>query len=139
LKEVGLTKLEIRELSRSLGLPTFDKPQMACLSSRVPYGESVTPEKLGMIEAAEVYLRDQGFVEVRVRHHELKGGHLARIELGQQELVRFFADGMAARVGAELRRAGYQHVTLDVLGYRRGSMNESPVLAKLPNLKFRQS
>src|SRR5438105_2384780 len=78
LKEVGLTKLEIRELSAKIGLPTADKPQMACLSSRVPYGEAVTTEKLSMIERAEYVLRDLGFYDVRVRHHELKGGPLAR-------------------------------------------------------------
>ena len=72
LKEAGLTKAEIRELSAQLGLPTADKPQMACLSSRVPHGEPVTPEKLRMIEAAENVLRDLGFHDVRVRHHELR-------------------------------------------------------------------
>ena len=72
LKEAGLTKAEIRELSAQLGLPTADKPQMACLSSRIPYGEPVTPEKLAMIEAAEYVLRDLGFHDVRVRHHELE-------------------------------------------------------------------
>ena len=74
LKEVGLTKAEIRELSAQLGLPTADKPQMACLSSRVPYGETVTPEKLRMIEQAEYVLRDLGFRDVRVRHHEMQNG-----------------------------------------------------------------
>ena len=73
LKEAGLTKAEIRELSAQLGLPTADKPQMACLSSRVPYGETVTPEKLRMIEQAEYVLRDLGFRDVRVRHHEMNG------------------------------------------------------------------
>ena len=82
LKEVGLTKAEIRDLSAQLGLPTADKPQMACLSSRIPYGEIVSPEKLGMIEQAENVLRDLGFFDVRVRHHELKLGQLARIEVG---------------------------------------------------------
>src|SRR5438093_8152725 len=81
LKEVGLTKVEIRELSAAFSLPTADKPQMACLSSRIPYGEAVTPEKLRMIEEGECFLRDLGFYDVRVRHHELKSGHLARIEV----------------------------------------------------------
>src|SRR5687767_8793293 len=113
LKEVGLTKVEIRELSAQLGLPTGDKPQMACLSSRIPYGERVTPEKLRMIEEAENVLRDMGFYEVRVRHHELRGQkaegsdqhgrlstlnpqpstHLARIELGTNEIPRLLEDG----------------------------------------------
>ena len=151
LKEAGLTKAEIRELSAQLGLPTADKPQMACLSSRIPYGEPVTPEKLAMIEAAEYVLRDLGFHEVRVRHHELgvAGGkwqvtgelppgdagsttrhpppvtHLARIELGPTEIPRFMADGTTAKVAGALKRIGYAHVTLDLQGYRRGSPNEA--------------
>lgn len=154
LKEVGLTKAEIRELSAQLGLPTADKPQMACLSSRIPYGEAVAPEKLRMIEAAEYVLRDLGFYDVRVRHHELQqskvqslrskvaepvggalGGletldfrlktHLARIEVGAPELPKFLAAGMAAQVAATLKEIGYAHVTLDLQGYRRGSLNEA--------------
>ena len=123
LKEVGLSKGEIRQLSTQLGLPTADKPQMACLSSRVPFGEAVSPEKLSMIERAENVLRDLGFYDVRVRHHELKLGHLARIELGQQEIPRFVADGLMAQVGAALKQIGYTHVTLDLEGYRRGGTN----------------
>jgi pyridinium-3,5-biscarboxylic acid mononucleotide sulfurtransferase len=131
LKESGLTKAEIRQLSAKFGLPTAEKPQMACLSSRVPYGEAVTPEKLSMIERAEYVLRDCGFHDVRVRHHELKGGCLARIELGSGELARIFEvlpDRRGLRfeqVANELRKIGYAHVTLDLQGYRRGSLNES--------------
>ncbi len=162
LKEVGLTKAEIRELSAQLGLPTAAKPQMACLSSRLPYGEAVTPQKLRMIEQAEALLRDLGFGEVRVRHHELKSAgsgatppsasprdsgmaalafpgaglpsvqHLARIEVAASELAKFIGNGVAARVGEALRQIGYAHVTLDLLGYRRGSTNE--VLAR-PTLR----
>src|SRR5207248_11306386 len=106
LKEVGLTKAEIRELSAQLGLPTADKPQMACLSSRIPYGERVTPEKLRMIEEAENVLRDLGFYDVRVRHHELKQGHLARIEVGAGELERFLSEDRAARVAVALKKIG---------------------------------
>jgi len=150
LKEAGLTKAEIRELSAQLGLPTADKPQMACLSSRLPYGEAVTPEKLAMVEAAENVLRDLGFHDVRVRHHELVSGsrpqvagslslqtkpsafslqpsalrHLARIELGPAEIPRFLADGLTAKVAGALKKIGYVHVTLDLEGYRRGSLNE---------------
>lgn len=141
LKEAGLTKGEIRGLSAQLGLPTADKPQMACLSSRVPHGEPVTPEKLRMIEAAENLLRDLGFYEVRVRHHELRvtsgewrvagNGvpvtrhpspvtHLARIELGPAEIPRFLADGISVKVTEALKGIGYAHVTLDLEGYRRG-------------------
>jgi uncharacterized protein len=125
LKEVGLTKQEIRELSARLGLPTADKPQMACLSSRIPYGEAVTPEKLNMIEAAENHLRDLGFREVRVRHHELSQGALARIELGAAEMPKLLADGASAEVARTLRGLGYSQVVLDLLGYRRGSANEA--------------
>jgi uncharacterized protein len=124
LKEVGLTKPEIRSLSETLGLPTADKPQLACLSSRIPYGEPVTVEKLRMIEAAEAALREEGFVDVRVRHHELRQGALARLEIGLPEIARILHDGRNARVAARLREVGYAQVTLDLLGYRRGSVNE---------------
>ncbi len=119
LKEAGLTKAEIRELSAQLGLPTADKPQMACLSSRVPHGEPVSPEKLRMIEQAEYVLRDLGFYDVRVRHHELKQGALARIEVGPAELKKFLVADVADRVTTALKHAGYLHVTLDLQGYRR--------------------
>ena len=151
LKEAGLTKPEIRELSAQLGLPTAEKPQMACLSSRVPHGEPVTPEKLAMIERAENVLRDLGFHDVRVRHHELSVAndtwqmtgkqraaddhrvarrlspvtHLARIELGPAEIPRFLEVGISAKVIAALTELGYTHVTLDLRGYRRGSLNEA--------------
>jgi uncharacterized protein len=125
LKEAGLTKAEIRELSAQLGLPTADKPQMACLSSRIPYGENVTPQKLSMIEQAEYVLRDLGFYDVRVRHHELGTKlFLARIEVGPGELPRLLADGLSVRVAEALKRIGYAHVTVDLQGYRRGSLNE---------------
>jgi uncharacterized protein len=126
LKEVGMTKAEIRHYSTQLGLPTADKPQMACLSSRIPYGEAVTPGKLSMIEQAEYVLRDLGFHDVRVRHHELKLGQLARIEVGPAEQAKMWSDGLAERVAAELKKIGYTHVTLDLQGYRRGSLNEVP-------------
>jgi len=127
LKEVALTKAEIRELSAVIGLPTAEKPQMACLSSRVPYGEPVTTEKLSMIERGEYVLRDLGFYDVRVRHHELKGGQLARIELGPGEIKRIFENGLFEQVGTTLRQIGYTHVTVDLQGYRRGSLNETKV------------
>ncbi len=124
LKEAGLTKAEIRELSALLGLPTADKPQMACLSSRVPYGENVSPEKLRMIERAEYVLHDLGFHEVRVRHHELQKQNLARIELPPADIPALLANGKLATVADELKKIGYAHVTLDLQGYRRGSTNE---------------
>ena len=148
LKEAGLTKADIRALSAELGLPTADKPQMACLSSRVPYGEVVSPEKLKMIEQAENLLRDLGFYDVRVRHHELRKAalpstlnssprqseatagqpsailHLARIEVGPAEMRKFLENGTSTQVAEALRQIGYAHVTLDLQGYRRGSTNE---------------
>jgi len=135
LKECGLTKDDIRRLSSRLGLPTADKPQLACLSSRIPTGEPVTPEKLRQIEAAENCLRDRGFREVRVRHHELRNGALARIEVGSGEMPRLLEPEMAAAVAAELRSAGYTQVTVDLLGYRRGSTNgvsAAPVAFRAP-------
>ncbi|MBC8001356.1 MAG: TIGR00268 family protein, partial [Opitutaceae bacterium] len=125
LKDVGLTKAEIRELSAGFGLPTADKPQMACLSSRIPYGESVSPEKLRMIEEAEVVLRDFGIHDVRVRHHELRMGYLARIEIGLSEMEKLFRDALFLKVAEGLKKVGYAHVTVDLLGYRRGSLNEA--------------
>ena len=124
LKEAGLAKGEIRALSDALGLPTADKPQMPCLSSRIPYGQVVTPEKLAMIEQAEGVLRDAGFREVRVRHHDQPGGALARLELGKAEIKRFVAEGMMETVSLQIREAGFTDVTLDTKGYRRGSLNE---------------
>lgn len=144
LKEAQLTKAEIRELSAQFGLPTADKPQMACLSSRVPYGESVSPEKLRMIEAAENVLRDAGFYDVRVRHHELGSAgkplsavtsdpnqrpvpalQLARIEVGPIEMQKFLVNGTSLKIAQALKSIGYAHVTLDLQGYRRGSTNET--------------
>lgn len=127
LKEAGLSKQEIRELSAAFGLPTADKPQLACLSSRIPYGEPVTQEKLRMIEQAEELLRDHGFYDVRVRHHELKTGHLARIELGSKEIVRLFQEDLYTSLAPAMRKLGYAHVTLDLEGYRRGSLNVAPI------------
>ena len=123
LRDAGVSKAEIRELSARLGLPTEDKPQLACLSSRIPTGETVTVAKLRMIEDAEYFLRDLGFHDVRVRHHQLAQGALARIEVGPAELQRWLSDGVSGRVAARLRELGYLHVTLDLEGYRRGSTN----------------
>lgn len=132
LKEAGLTKADIRVLSAQFGLPTADKPQMACLSSRIPYGEPVTPAKLRMIEEAEYVLRDLGFFDVRVRHHELGTSRsLARIEVGVEEMPRLLADETFLRVAEALKKTGYAHVTLDLQGYRRGSLNEMPA-ARIP-------
>jgi len=120
LKEAGLTKAEVRALSAQFGLPTADKPAMACLSSRIPYGDPVTPQALAMVEAAENVLRDRGFREVRVRHHR----NLARIEVGVPEMFRWEDAELRAAVCEELKRIGYTYVTLDLQGYRTGSVNE---------------
>jgi uncharacterized protein len=132
LKEAGLTKSEIRALSAELGLPTADKPQMACLSSRVPTGEPVTEIKLSMIERGENLLRDLGFYDVRVRHHELRNPgtasetrHLARIEVGAVELPRLLDATTCEKVTSALKEIGYTHVTVDLAGYKRGGANNS--------------
>ena len=120
LKEAGLTKQNIRELSARMGLPTADKPQLACLSSRIPHGESVSEEKLSMIELGENYLRDLGFKELRVRHHELKNGSLARIELSLEEFPRLLESTFFKKITWRFEKIGFSQVTLDLRGYRRG-------------------
>ena len=121
LLDAGMTKAEIRELSRLAGLPTWDRPASACLSSRIPYGSEVTPEKLAQIERGEAALRELGFLQFRVRHH----GELARIELGREEMARALEPEMAGEIGRRLRAAGFLYVTLDLDGYRQGSLNEA--------------
>ena len=121
LDEAGLTKDEIRELSRQAGLPTWDEPASACLSSRIPYFSAVTEEKLRMIERAENVLRSLGFRICRVRHHDT----IARLELGQDEIARALEPGVSEMIDRELRAIGYAHVTIDLRGYRLGSLNEA--------------
>ncbi|MBE7505988.1 MAG: ATP-dependent sacrificial sulfur transferase LarE [Planctomycetia bacterium] len=118
--EAGLTKPEIRVLSAEMGLPTHDKPAGPCLSSRVQYGESITPEKLRMIEAAETMLHDLGFRECRVRHHD----KLARIEVPAGQIERLASPDLRMKVDAAFRELGYQYVCIDIRGFRSGSMNE---------------
>lgn len=120
LMEAGLTKAEIRALSARAGLPTADKPAMACLASRIPYGTPVTAEVLAQVERAEEALRAAGFAQCRVRHH----GDVARIEVAVAELPRLLAEGLREEVVREVKAAGYRYVTLDLQGYRMGSMNE---------------
>ena len=120
LKDVGLTKDNIRELSKRLGLPTWNKPAFACLSSRFPYGNEITVEKLSMVERAEQFLLDLGFRQIRVRHH----GDIARVEVNVEERSKFFSIEMMDKVANELKSIGFKYVTLDLLGYRTGSMNE---------------
>ena len=118
--EAGLTKPEIRLLSAEMGLPTHDKPAGPCLSSRVQYGESITPEKLRMIEAAETVLHDLGFRECRVRHHD----KLARIEVPAAQIEKLASLEMREKVDQAIRELGYQYVCIDIRGFRSGSMNE---------------
>jgi uncharacterized protein len=120
LDDVGLTKDEIRELSHRAGLPTWDEPASACLSSRIPYFSEVTDDKLRMIERAESALRELGFRICRVRHHDT----LARIELGRDEMARAVEPGMAEVIDRQLRTIGYTTVVIDLRGYRLGSLNE---------------
>jgi uncharacterized protein len=136
LDEVGLTKTEIRELSRRAGLRTWDEPASACLSSRIPYHSEVTPEKLRAIERAEDVLRSLGFRVCRVRHHELTGqdstgtpSTLARIEIASEELPRALDSDIRRQIVQGIRAIGYQHVTIDLQGYRMGSLNEGVRLA----------
>ena len=117
LSEAGVGKAEVRELARYLGLPTWDKPALACLSSRFPYGQEITPEKLSQVTRAEEFLRAAGFSQVRVRHH----GEIARLEVGPDELERAFA--MREKISTELLDAGFLYVTLDLAGYKSGSLN----------------
>ena len=120
LMEAGMGKAEIRDFSRRFGLPTWDKPAMACLSSRIPYGEKITPEKLSQVERAEAALRAIGFREIRVRHH----GDVARIEIPRGEIPALFSNGQAEDVVRCVKEAGFVYVALDMEGFRSGSMNE---------------
>ena len=123
LLEAGLNKADIRALSRRLGLPIWNKPSLACLSSRIPYGTPVTAAALEQIDAAENFLRDLGFEVVRVRH--MAEQKTARIEVQPDLLPRLVAPGTREQVVARLRELGYRYVTFDLAGYRSGSMNEA--------------
>ncbi|MPZ23540.1 MAG: ATP-dependent sacrificial sulfur transferase LarE [Dehalococcoidia bacterium] len=118
LVEAGLAKAEIRELSRSLGLPTWDKPAMACLASRIPYGSPVTVQALGQVEAAEAFIRNLGVRELRVRHHD----EVARIEVDAEGMEVLLRQRLA--VVDWLKKLGYKYVSVDLAGFRSGSMNE---------------
>lgn len=120
LKEAGFTKAQVRELSRTLGLPTWDKPSFACLASRFPYGEEISDEGLKMVDDAEDYLFGLGFKQVRVRHY----GNLARIEILEEEMGRLMSGSVREEVVSHLKKIGYRYVTLDLQGFRSGSMNE---------------
>jgi len=120
LIEVGLNKAEIRELSRLQGLPTWDQPASACLSSRIPYGFSVTIEKLRMIDQGEEIMRALGFRQTRVRHH----GDVARIEIAREEMPKALSVEMFERLSREFKSIGFRFVAIDVDGYRTGALNE---------------
>jgi len=120
LDEAGLTKAEIRQISRRLGLPTWDEPASACLSSRIPYGTEVTVDTLRMIEQAEDVLQSLGFRHSRVRHH----GDVARLELDPEDMARAVAADVRDAVVKDLKAIGYRYVSLDLQGYRTGSLNE---------------
>ena len=120
LADAGLTKLEIRRFSRELGLATWDKPSMACLSSRIPYGSEVTPEKLRQVEQAEEVLRGLGLRQYRVRHHDT----VARIEIDPRDFEELMRSPLREVVIERVKAAGFRYVTLDLQGYRTGSLNE---------------
>jgi pyridinium-3,5-biscarboxylic acid mononucleotide sulfurtransferase len=117
LSVAGVGKAEVRELAKHLGLPSWDKPALACLSSRFPYGQEITAEKLSQVTRAEEYLRKEGFQQVRLRHH----GEIARLEVGPEEMERAFA--LREEISAELKQAGFLYVALDLSGYKPGSLN----------------
>ncbi|MCU0915556.1 MAG: ATP-dependent sacrificial sulfur transferase LarE [Planctomycetes bacterium] len=121
LAEAGLTKEEIRQLSRQAGLATADQPASPCLASRIPYGLEVTEKRLRQIDEAEAFLRSLGFVEFRVRHHD----PIARIEVRSQDIARITAEPVRSQVVEELKSLGFQFVTIDLQGFRSGSLNET--------------
>jgi len=120
LKEAMFTKGEVREISKALGLPTWDKPSFACLASRFPYGEEITLDELRMVDEAEAFLFSLGFKQVRVRHYP----NLARIEVYPEEMSRLMNGSLREKVVNRLKKIGYHYVTLDLQGFRSGSMNE---------------
>jgi uncharacterized protein len=120
LREAGFTKKEIRQLSKKLNLSTFDKPSLACLASRFPYGQVINRKKLSMVEQAEAYLHTLNFKQCRVRHHD----SIARIEVDQEDLNRFVDGTVRKGVNKKFKKLGFSYITLDLEGYRSGSMNE---------------
>lgn len=121
LKQAMMTKEDIRQLSREMGLKTWIKPAFACLASRFPYGQKITGEKLKMVDEAEQYLLDLGFKQVRVRHH----GDVARIEVSANERVKFFNEKLMDGISLKFKEIGFIYTSLDLRGYRTGSMNET--------------
>ena len=132
LLDAGLTKAEIRKLSERAGLPTWDRPASACLSSRLPYGTEVTPERLALVERGEAALRELGFRQFRVRLHD----KLARVEISPEEMPAAFSPEMTAKIAERLKAAGFAYVALDLEGYRQGSLNETISKAPETGLKL---
>lgn len=120
LREAGLTKNEIRELSQKMNLPTWKKPSFACLASRIPYGDEITEEKLKRVECSEQLLHDLGFIQARVRVH----GDMARIEIEPEKLTEIIQSEIRDKIIYEFKQYGFTYITLDLQGYRTGSMNE---------------
>ncbi len=129
--DVGLSKAEIRELSRELALPTWDKPQLACLSSRFPYGTKITPDRLRRVDEFEDGLRELGFRQLRVRFHDT----IARLEIDAADLPRVVAPGVRERIVGLGKRLGFSYVALDLAGFRSGSLNEVLPAETLVQLK----
>ena len=127
LVEAGLTKLDIRNLSQEMKLPTWDKPAQACLSSRIPYGTTVTVEALRRIASAEQFLRSKGYKQLRVRHHDT----IARIEVEDTELMSLMKEPIKTEISQYFKSIGYSYITIDIDGFRSGSLNE--ILTKLKN------
>ena len=130
LIEAEFWKTEIRELSHEFGLPTWDKPSFACLSSRFQYGDGITAEKLRQVDAAEAFVRSLGFKEFRVRHHD----RLARLEIAREEMARLWEDGLRDAIVERFRELGYLYVTVDLQGFRSGSANDAlKLIRKIPS------
>jgi len=133
LIEAEFWKTEIRELSHEFGLPTWDKPSFACLSSRFQYGDAITAEKLRQVDAAEAFVRSLGFKQFRVRHHD----RLARLEIAREEMGRFWKDGLRDAIVERFRELGYLYVTVDLQGFRSGSANDALKLMQILREKGR--
>jgi uncharacterized protein len=121
LAEVGINKNDIREIARRLDLPNWEKPSLACLASRIPYGSEITAAKLRQVGEAERFLKSLGFTQLRVRHY----GKMARLEFIKEEMGRIFENGLANKINSKLKSLGFAYVTIDLQGYRTGSMNEN--------------
>ncbi|UCC80860.1 MAG: ATP-dependent sacrificial sulfur transferase LarE [Candidatus Zixiibacteriota bacterium] len=121
LAEVGITKNDVREIAREIGLPNWEKPSLACLASRIPYGSEITGEKLYQVAEAERFLKSLGFTQLRVRHH----GKMARLEFLKDEMGKLYENGLSDKINSRLKALGFTYVTVDLQGYRSGSMNEN--------------